>query len=150
MSILVSLQLITLMSEALPQASYMHGADTAGSIPKSWNIHISWDRNSDQIIYLGFMTGGINATKRKGSKIVFIAGLEHRDSLILFHLIKKWKKKNKPLIQLSFLEVGTRGAAVSMCSVSCQWQSAALRGRYRCPPGPRCRSCGELCPWETG
>lgn len=91
----LSLRLIALMSHPLPRASYVHGADTAGFVPNIRNPHLPWDRNRDQIIYLCFMTGGINATKRKGSKIMFIPVSEHCGSPILFHLIKKWKKKIK-------------------------------------------------------
>lgn len=60
---------------------------------------------------------------------------------------KKLKKKEKK--RWSVNAIVLLGGAISMCSVSCR-SKEKLRTHHRCPPGPRCRSCRELCPWEMG
>lgn len=91
--VLISLQLITLVNNTVPTASCMHGANRAVSVPNIRIFHGLWDTNSDQIIYLCFMTSVINTTKRAGSTIVSILGLKHCGSPISSN--KKNGGKNK-------------------------------------------------------
>lgn len=64
---------------------------------------------------------GVNKTERKGNKKTHFI-LPNKKTLNT-----GTKKKNHPLIQLSFLEEGTWGAAISMRPVSSPWWSRAPR-----------------------
>lgn len=108
---LISLQQITPMSDLLPCAWNRQ------TVLNIWNLHIPWATNSDKIIAASTKQKG-RATKRLNTHFI----LPNKKTLNT-----GTKKKNHPLIQLSFLEEGTWGAAISMRPVSSPWWSRAPR-----------------------